>query len=130
MRERGARWVEVTDPEPGLMTTWLEEYRWDPSQIEVLSSREKDMGSYMGTYVTFRVTEPVTDNQGGTADYHDMEFLLSETDYLCKAVDSFTVQNADGSSYQVKTEIDFLSYKEESVASVMADGLAKSHFPY
>ena len=124
-----SQWVEAVDPEESVMTTWLEEYKWDFSQIEFLSSQEQGDR----TVITFRVNEILTDNLGGTADHHDVTFCVSKDNELLWAADKYTILgtlDGDAYGYMVSAEIQILTYDTALVEKQMEEALAEIQFPY
>lgn len=122
-------WVEAVDPEENVMTTWLEEYKWDFSQIEFLSSQEQ--GAH--TVIRFRVNEVITDNLGGSADNHVVTFCVNKDNELLWAADNYAIlgtQDGDAYGYMVSAEIQILTYDEKTVTQDMEKALAEIRFPY
>lgn len=122
-------WVEAVDPEENVMTTWLEEYRWDFSQIEFLSSQEQGER----TVIRFRVNEAITDNLGGSADNHVVTFCVNKDNELLWAADNYAIlgtQDGDAYGYMVSAEIQILTYDEKTVTQDMEKNLAEIQFPY
>lgn len=122
-------WVEAVDLEENVMTTWLEEYRWDFSQIEFLSSQEQ--GAH--TVIQFRVNEVITDNLGGSADNHVVTFCVNKDNELLWAADNYAILgtlDGDAYGYMVSAEIQILTYDEKTVTQDMEKNLAEIQFPY
>lgn len=122
-------WVEVADPEENVMTTWLEEYRWDFSQIEFLSSQQQGDR----TVIRFRVNEVITDNLGGSADNHVVTFCINKDNALLWAADNYAIQgtpDADTYGYTVSAEIQILTYDGSTVTEDLEETLAEIRFPY
>ena len=123
------QWVEAVEPEETVMTTWLEQYKWDFTQIEFL--RSENQGER--TVITFRVHETLTDNQGGTADYHDVTFCVSKDNKLLWASDHYTILgtlDGDGYGYMVSADIQILTYDEALVEKRLKETLEEIQFPY
>ena len=124
-----SQWVEIVDSEETVMTTWLEEYKWDFSQIEFLRSQKQGER----TVITFRVNEPLTDNQGGSAEYHDVTFCLSKDNKLIWAADNYAIMgtlDGDAYGYMVSAEIQILTYDNTLVEKRLEETLAEIQFPY
>ena len=122
-------WVEAVDPEENVMTTWLEEYKWDFSQIEFLSSQEQGDR----TVIRFRVNEVITDNLGGSADNHVVTFCVNKDNELLWAADNYAILgtlDGDAYGYMVSAEIQILTYDEKTVTQDMEKNLAEIQFPY
>ena len=122
-------WVEAVDPEENVMTTWLEEYKWDFSQIEFLSSQEQ--GAH--TVIRFRVNEVITDKLGGAAENHVVTFCVNKDNELLWAADNYAIlgtQDGDAYGYMVSAEIQILTYDEKIVTQDMEKNLAEIQFPY
>ncbi len=122
-------WVEAVDPEEKVMTTWLEEYRWDFSQIEFLSSQEQGER----TVIRFRVNEVITDNLGGSADNHVVTFCVNKDNELLWVADNYAILgtlDGDAYGYMVSAETQVLTYDEKIVTQDMEKNLAEIQFPY
>ena len=123
------QWVEAVNTEENVMTTWLEEYKWDFSQIEFLRSQQQGDR----TVITFRVNEPLADNQGGAAEYHDVTFCLSKDNHLLWMMDNYAIlgtQDGDATGYIVSAEIQVLTYDEKLVGKRLQETLEEIRFPY
>lgn len=122
-------WAEAVDPEENVMTTWLEEYDWDFTQIEFL--RSENQGERI--VITFRVHETLTDNLGGTADYHDVTFCVSKDNKLLWASDHYAILgtlDGDAYGYMVSADIQILTYDEALVEKRLKETLEEIQFPY
>ena len=123
------QWVEAVNTEETVMTTWLEEYNWDFSQIEFLSSQEQGDR----TVIRFRVNEVITDNLGGSADNHVVTFCVNKDNELLWAADNYAILgtlDGDAYGYMVSAEIQILTYDEKLVSKRLEETLTEIQFPY
>ena len=121
-------WVEAVDPEETVMTTWLEEYEWDFSEITFLGT-DKAM---TGTVISFRVAEVLADNLGGTTAYHDVSFCIDEDNILRWATDTYTIHGTDNGedySYTVFAETLITTYDKNTVEAGIEKTLKDQQFP-